>query len=305
MKDQLDVASKLIFQTSDPNYVNQNALASIEQGDILTHAVNQPLTQLNNGSHDITTQQSFGQMWKSLSNEIVGISESMLGQNAPSGTPWRATDALLQENHSLFELMTENKGLHIEDMFRTYVIPHLKKKLNTSKEIASVLAEHDITSVDGKYIKANVDKIVSRELVKKVLADEEPTPEEQAALTQGAEQGIKGSLSELGNTRFFKPSELDNKTWKMVLDGIEWELEVDVTGEGSNAKDDMTTLTTVFQTIANPATAGVLQTPAGKLLFNRILQKAGSVSPLELSVMPPAQPQMQPQDTQAMPQPTG
>ena len=42
IKDQLDVASKLIFQTSDGNYVGRNVLSAIEQGDILIHQVNEP-----------------------------------------------------------------------------------------------------------------------------------------------------------------------------------------------------------------------------------------------------------------------
>lgn len=139
IKDQLDLASKLIFQTSDGNFVGQNALNSIETGDILVHAANQPLTQVANSSHDITSLQNFGSQWKSLASEINGISESMLGNAAPSGTAWRQVEALLQESHSLFELMTENKALHLEDMLTTYIIPFIKKKIDTSKEISATL----------------------------------------------------------------------------------------------------------------------------------------------------------------------
>ena len=114
IKDQLDLASKLVYQTADANFIGQNVLSAVENGDILIHNVNQPLTQLNNTSHDITSLQNFGNQWKSLGNEIVGISDSMLGNNPPSGTAWRQTEALLQENHSLFEIMTENKGLSLE-----------------------------------------------------------------------------------------------------------------------------------------------------------------------------------------------
>src|SRR5436190_11364842 len=139
-KDQLDLASKLIFQTADASFVGRNALVAIETGDILIHKPNEPLTQINNTSHDVTSSQNFFGMWKALINDVTGTSESMRGETAPSGTPWRQIDALLQENHSLFELMTENKGLHVEDMLREYVIPHIKrKKLNHSKEIMATL----------------------------------------------------------------------------------------------------------------------------------------------------------------------
>lgn len=286
IKDQLDLASKLIFQTSDGNFVGQNALASIETGDILIHKVNEPLTQINNSSHDITAQQNNGQMWKAISNELVGISESMLGETAPSGTPWRQVDALLQENHSLFQLMTENKGLHIEEMMRKYVIPFNKKKMDTAKEISATLEAYDITRIDAKHIRKVSVEATNQAIVQAVLRGENVTSERQEATLASARGEATASLSELGSQRFFVPSDLDDRTWKAVFKGLEWELEVDVTAEASNAKDDLTTLSTVFQTIADPTRRAVLSTPDGKMLFNKILSKAGGVSPLELSVNP-------------------
>jgi len=292
IKDQLDLASKLIFQTSDGNFVGQNALTAIENGDILIHALNQPLTELNNTSHDITALLNFGQQWKNLANEITGVSESMMGVNPPSGQAWRLTEALLNESHSLFELMTENKGLYIEDMFREHVIPHEKKKLNHSKEISAILDANDISKIDSRFIKNVSTREVNKMLVKRVLNGEMPTPEDQAMMTSQIKGQMQENLSEMGNQRFFKPDEISDVTWKEVLKDVQWRLEVDVTGESSTAKDDLVTLSTVLQTIANPAMAGVLNTPQGKTLFNKILQKAGGVSPLELSNMPsPIQPQ--------------
>ena len=299
MKDQLDLASKLIFQTSDGNFVGQNALTAIENGDILIHRPNEPLTQLNNSSHDITSLQAFGAQWKALANEVTGISESMKGETAPSGTPWRQIDALLQESHSLFELMTENKGIHIEEMARMYIIPHLKKKMDTSKEVSATLESYDISKVDSIYVPKEARKYVYRDLVNKILSGEQPTPMDQDMMQQSAEMGVKNSLSTLGNIRFFSPDDQPDVTWKEVLKDLEWEVEVDVTAEASAVKDDLVTLSTVLQTIADPAKAQVLRTPEGKLLFNKILTKAGGVSPLELSTLPAPSPiQQAPQPVQ-------
>ena len=99
IKDQLDLASKIVFQTSDGNFVGQNALTNIETGDILTHKINEPLTQLNNKA-DISAIMSFKADWQAVGSQINGISEAMQGQNAPSGTAWRQVQALLQESHS-------------------------------------------------------------------------------------------------------------------------------------------------------------------------------------------------------------
>lgn len=299
IKDQLDLASKLIFQTSDGTFIGQNALTNIENGDILIHKANEALTQINNGSHDIVASQNFMGQWKAQGNEVVGISPNMLGSNAPSGTPWRQVEALLQENHSLFELMTENKGLYIEEMLRTYVIPHLKKKLNTTKEVSAVLEEHDIRKIDAKFIKHVAQREANKVLVKAILNGEQPTRGDQEMLMQRASTAAQEELSSQGNQRFFKPSDLDDKTWADVVEDLEWDLEVDVTAEASTAKDDLVTLSTLFQTIADPVKGQVLQTADGRFVFNTILRKAGGVSPVELSGLPSPAP-MQPQVPQAV-----
>ncbi len=288
IKDQLDLASKLIFQTSDGSFVGQNALTAIENGDILIHKPNEPLTQLQNNSHDITSLQSFGQQWKVLGNELTGVSESMLGNNAPAGTAWRQVEALLNESHDLFDLMRQNKGLYIEEMFKKYVIPYVNKQMDTSEEISATLESYDIEKIDSKYIDTTTTNIVNKAIKDKVLYgnpnDITPvTPEEQAMLTQDIAGRLKKGLQDQGNQRFFTPDEVDTVTWKQTFKDSDDEVSVDVTGEDID-KDAMTTLNTMLGMIAkNP---GILNDPNVKMLWDKILMLSGSVSPLEISSQP-------------------
>lgn len=293
IKDQLDLASKLVFQTSDGNYAGRNVLTSIENGDILVYNTNEPLTQLANTSHDITSLQNFAQQWKQLGNEINGISESLMGENPPSGTAWRQTQALLQESHSLFEIMTENKGLHLEDMLRKFIIPYLKKQLDTSEEIVTTLDEQGISQFDAMYVPSEVIK-QSNAIVKQQILSGELASQPDA---QQLEASIKSSLAQDGNQRFIKPSEIPTKTWKDIFKDIEWEVECEITAENSNKEAVLTTLSTVLQTVAaNPL---VLQDPNMRLVFNQILTETGSISPLQLAqVSAQPQPQTQPQQPQ-------
>lgn len=280
IKDQLDLASKLIFQTSDGNFIGQNALSAIESGDIMIHAINQPLTQLANNSHDITSLQNYGSQWKALASEIVGTSESMMGNAAPSGTAWRQVEALLQESHSLFEIMTENKGLHIDDMMRTYIIPHIKKQMDTSEEIGAVLEAYDIERIDRKYVPAEAKKRLARKVIRQII-DTKTFPLITQEVQDEEMQKIQSELDEQGNQRFFKPDDLTDMTWKELFKDLEWNLEIDITGEAKDNQADMSTLSTVFQTVAtNPE---VLTDPKANLLFNKILIKTNTVSPIELS----------------------
>lgn len=278
IKDHLDLASKLIFQTSDGNFVGQNALSAIENGDILVHAVNQPLTQLNNSSHDISSFQSFQNLWKVLAQEITSTPDSISGNNFPSGTAYRQVALLNQEAHSLFEIMTENKGIHIEEMMRKFVLPHIKKQLDTKDEIMVTLDEYGIKEIDANFVRVETQKRVKREIIDKLVSgqfDQLATVEPSVV-----QADIETQLQELGGKRSFKPSEVESKTWAEYFKDFEWDLEVEVTNENSDKEVVLTTLSTVLQTIAtNPL---VLQDPNAKLVFNRILEEAGRISPVEL-----------------------
>lgn len=276
IKDQLDLASKNIWQTADPNYIGRNVLTALEVGDILVHADNKPITQVQNTAPNVSIQESFANMWKSQSSEINGISEAMLGNNPPAGTAWRQVSALLQENHSLFELMTENKGLCLETMLRRFVIPFLKKQMDTSDEITATLEAHDITKIDQMYIPAEAVRRFNAKAKEQILSAQQAQPYDQ----QSAHQEVQKELSTQGAVRYFVPSDIPDVTWGDVLKDLEWKLEVDVTGESNLDKENLVTLSTMLQTIAqNPR---VLFDPNAKLIFNKILLSTGAVSPLEL-----------------------
>ena len=295
IKDQLDLASKIVFQTSDELYVGRNVLSNIETGDILTHKINQPLTQLNNKA-DISAILANKNDWQAIGNQINGISEAMQGQNAPSGTAWRQVQALLQESHSLFEIMVENKGLYLVDMMTEYIIPFVKKQMDNTDEIAEILEDYQIEWIDSKYIPNKAIKKSNQKIKDIILNGETPTEEMQMMDIEQNKMDIKGELSQMGNQRFIKPSDIDGTTWKAVLKDIQWELSYNITGENKDIQGSLATLNTLLQIIANPATAQVIQTPEGKLIVNKILSLTGEVSPVELSQLqkPTAQPLPQP-----------
>ena len=295
IKDQLDLASKLIFQTSDPSFVGQNALVAIENGDILTHTPNSPLTQIANNSHDITSLQNFGTIWQQQAKEITSTPDALSGNTMPSGTAYRQVAVLNQEAHSLFEMMVENKGLYLEEMIREFVIPYIKKKMDTKDEISATLSAHDIQKIDPLFIDNTAIKIKNDIAVNTILSGK---------LFEGAnldeiKSGIKNGLSKLGNDRYFIPDDIDEKTWKDLLEEFEWDAEVEITNENSNKESTMTSLTTLFQAIISKQ--GQPFTPEEKLLFNKIIEQTGAVSTIELSSVAT---EVKPQETMQTPEST-
>ena len=285
IKDQLDIASRLIFQTADGSFVGQNVLTNLESGDILIHKPEMPLETMPNESHDITALQNFSNMWAEQAKEITSTPEAITGENLPSGTAYAQARMQNQEAHSLFEVMTDNKGLALEQMMRTFVIPFLKSQLNTSKQISATLEAHDITKLDTMFINAEVIRQKNAHIKKHMLnmngkGGMIAPPFDESGLRQQLSQ----QLGQQGNQRFIKPSDIATKTWAELFKDIEWDVEVEVTGDQTDKQAVMESLSGVLQTLAtNPA---VLQDPNMKLLFNKILETSGAVSPLEIATPP-------------------
>ncbi len=289
IKDQLDLASKLIFQTSDNSFAGKNALSAIETGDILIHNINEPLTGLNNNAHDVSALQSFGQEWMMLSKDQSSTPDAIRGNTMPSGTAYRQVAILNQESNNLFELMTENKGLYLEEIIREFVIPFLKKQMDTTEEITDILEDWQITQLDKIYIPneaiRRVNDKIKMDVLDKSLEDLREgklfTSEQQDQEISGYEQAITKELQGYGNQRFIRPGDINTTTWKEVMKDLKDDVVVEITGEQTDKQAALTTLSNVFQTIAGMG--GQPMSDEMKLLFNKILETAGTVSPIELA----------------------
>lgn len=282
IKDQLELASKLIFQTSDPAYQGKNT-HHLDTGSILYHEVNQPLTQLANNSHDISALMSDKQAWVANGNEQTSAPDALKGNTMPSGTAARQVEALQQEAHSLFELMTENKGLALEEIWREFVIPHIKSKLNTKDEIVAVLDDVGVREIDAMYLPAKAAKIEADRIKKEMfrLAEapitDNNTPFPSPANIGETQQALLSEMKSLGNTRYFKTSEMSDKTWKEIFDGFEWDVEIEVTNEQSDKLSTLTTLSTVLSSLASMG-----DVKNARLVLSKIMEETGVISPMEL-----------------------
>lgn len=280
-RDQLDIASKILFQTSDANYLGRNVLSALENGDILIHAENQPLTQINNQGHDSSSLSQFQNVWKVLEQELTSTPDAIRGSTLPSGTPYRLAAILQQEGNSLFELMTENKGLALEEMLRRKIIPNLKKKLDTDEEIMAALDDAGITELESMYVPRKAIEDFNKNVIDQVL--NQPLGVEMPQFDQNnAEMVVKQSFQSLGNRRGFKPTVIkDGKEvsvkWKEIFSDFEWDnIKVEITNENKDKNSVLTTLTSLYQTLAqtDPDKANVI--------LGKIMTETGAVSPMEL-----------------------
>lgn len=281
MKDTLDIVSKLIMQTADTRYAGRNVLNAIETGDIFVHEPNMPLTRVANDKPDITALQNFGMMWRGLGQEITATPDALRGITPVSGTPLGTTELLASQASSLFEIMTENKGLHLEDMLKTYVIPHIKNKLKHKDEILAILDDAGIAEIDAMYIpKEAVKRFNSRN--KEAIITGQPTQPFNPAMEQNA---VKQELAGLGNKRSFVPDEIGKAQWDEIFSDFEWKnIRVEITNENSDKQVVLGVLNEVFKTIIG--LQGRPMSSDEKMIFNKILAETAVLSPLQFSNQP-------------------
>ena len=274
MKDTLDLASKLIFQTADSNFVGRNILTQVETGHILNHADNKPLTQVNNTKADISSLQNFSNQWRILAQELTATPDASRGITPPSGTPLGTTQALLAQSNSLFTVMTQNKGFAIEDMLRLWIIPYLKTKMNTDKEIRVILDDYDLKKIDAMYVPNEAIRQFNGRAKESILSGELVEPFNP----QLEERSIMQGLASQGNVRFLSPGEVN---WKTALKDIEWEFDIAVTNEPADKQAALQTLSALIQSI-NPET---INNPFTKLLLTKVINLTGVVNPAELTAV--------------------
>lgn len=288
-KDQMDLASRLVFQTADPNFVGKNVISNIEVGDILTHIDQKPIEPFPNTGHDITNLLSFSQQWRALGQELTSTPEAARGITPPSGTALGTVQIVTGQGLSLFEIMVENKANALDEMMREFVLPYIKKKMNNTDELMAILEERDIRKIDAMYVPREAVRRFNNRVIEEVLAGKTPQPFNKSI----EEASVMSSLSEMGNQRALSPGDI---TWSEVTKDLEWKLDIAIANEQYDKQVILQTLSSVLQTLAtNPL---VLQDPNMKLLFNKILSFTNIVSPVELSVATAPQMISQPQEMQ-------
>ena len=283
IKDQLDLASKLFFQTADETFVGRNVITDIEHGFIAVHKPNMPITRVQNDSHDISALQNSITMWQSNGMDVTNTPEAQRGTNQPANTPALLVQNLVQQSQSLFEEMTINRGLSIEEMGRRFIGPFITKRLKKMgrKEVAAILTDAGIKEIDSLYVPNKAIQNYNNDTIETILNHNpldpnspQPTPYTPEVQAQ-YEQGVKSQLQPLGNQRFFKPDEVD---WSVYFEDFEKNCEWEVTNENHDKQTLLASLGTVLTSLVQ---MGDVQN--ARLVLSKIMIESNAMNASELS----------------------
>jgi hypothetical protein len=286
-KDMLDLAGKIIFQTADQSVAAKNVLTDVENGQIVTTAVNMPLTQVNNVPASLPAFSELIAEWNTQADKVASTPEAVTGGALPSGTAWHLGVMLNEEGKSMFVYRQQEAGLFIQEIYQDWVLPFLVKQIKNEKKLVAELERDELEMVAKALAQFEAFKMAK----KKILSGEIVTHEEMNAVFET----VKASNLSHGTRRAFALIDDMFKDWR-------GKVEVITTGEQKNKAVMLETLFNIFQVVAkNPQ---VLQDPVMRRLFNQIVESAG-YSPLLLDGPQGQQPQAPAAPAQQLPDKIG
>jgi hypothetical protein len=280
-KEMLDQASKIIYQTADPAFTTRNQTRNLAQGQVLVHEDGKPLMQINTNPINVQLFANKVEQWDNRAKSISASFDSISGESAKSGTPFRLGLMQNQEAHSLHLYRKEKLGLFLQQIYRDWVLPYFAKELAKGDTFLAELSLDELQSVaeavetqaHNSYIKDKLinSKIGEEEEIMKL--SEELSPEKVAEVSGVA----KANFLRGGNKRFIE-------VFKEEMKDLPIDIEVVVTAESRNNAFVAEKLSAIFAQIAqNPA---ILQDPLMRQLFNEILEASG-VSPTQFATLIP------------------
>lgn len=279
-KDNLDLASKLIMQTADTQFVGRNIFSAIETGDILIHKPDMPLTKVPNDEYDLSNIKAFQDQWQMMGQSISSTPDSLTGKTLPANTPYSLAAYQGAQANSLFEIMTENKGMHVEDMIRLFVVDNIKRTLKNKDQIVAIFNDAGVQEIDALYVPSQAIKRYNDRTIDQMFAAiDDPNAPVPTPFDQETEQNaVRQDMSAMGNTRIFKPDQLDEKQWNEIFSDFNWDnVRIEVTNENVEKQ-------AVLQTLASLYTATAATDPvAANIILAKVLNETGVMSPLQVS----------------------
>ena len=273
-KDMLDLASKIIFHTTDGSVAAKNILTDIENGTVVTTKDNTSLTQVNNVPASMPAFSEVLKEWDIQAERVSSTPAAMTGEEMPSGTPFRLAALQNQESGSMFVYRQQEAGLFIQEIYQDWVLPYLVKRIKKEAELVAELTPEELEIVS----EAIADYEAAAAIKERILSGELVTPEDlEAARTEEREKSLSS-----GNRRAFKIP-------KDFFSEEDFNVDVITTGEQKNKAVVLETLFNIFSVVAKNPQA--LLDPTLARLFNQIVETAG-VSPLMIrpgKVQPQAQ----------------
>lgn len=271
MKELLDATSKVILKAVGTDFKSKypNGLADVDNLQILEMNEGEDINQIDTTPRSMVLFEKSVAEWERHAQLMASASDPLLGEPAPSGTPFKAQALQVVEGKALHDYRRGKFAKFLEEVYRDWIIPYIVREITNGTKFLTELSTEELQFV--------VDKVVENEAFnmqkERVLRGETFTAQEVELF----KNKVREDFLKDGNKKFLEilKGEFKGKTVRV---------KINVAGKQKDVSLMTDKLVNIFrQIIANPqGFMQVMQTPGMSRTFNDILEYSG-LSPVYFS----------------------
>lgn len=266
-KEAMELGSKLIFKSTDPEIQN-NILSDVDNGQIIKISQGSDLSPVNTITNNLPEFRQLIQSWDGQLEKTTSTFNAVTGETMPSGTAYRTTAILNQEATSMFDYRREEMGIFQVEIFTDWIIPFLLKRFNKAHILAGEFTAEELVAIDDSF--ANYE--ANQKVKESILSGTPVYAEDYTKLVNDTKELLKKTKDK----RFLDIPKGQYKNWKPKVTIL-------TTGEQKNKAVILESLNNVLMTAAKAPQ--VLTDPTLSKVFAKILEVSGSgISPISLGM---------------------
>jgi len=262
-KDQEDKANELaaliLLQTSD-DMVARNVLTDVDNGEILKSKTG--ITRVDNELRSLPAMQEIAKAYELHADLETFSADHLGGKQTPATATLGAVQAQTNLSSGVYDYKKQNYGLFLEEFIKDLVFPDLQKK---------IMSPHTLRFQGDLNEMAKLRERVVDGYMRKQILESGDIPDQQTYDMQ-KQQFIKMYQKE--------GSQMWIDIEKDFFKNLDYELSLEITGEGKDTQTWLNNLSAVFKLVgSNPL---IFQNPLLKRLMYKMLSAMGmSISELE------------------------
>lgn len=192
------IAGKKLYVTDDPDILANIFDEGVDHGTVLRVSQGKTLTELNQLPTGTPIYQTIRQEWADSGDKQANSYTAITGEDAKSGTPFRAQYLQNIEASSQFEQYREEMGFFIKSIIEDWVLPDALAKASSADEIYEQFTPQELQLIDEVI----VESTLLEEVLQRTLSGEVVDPmslEEMRMDTQRKlrKEGSKRTITEI------------------------------------------------------------------------------------------------------------
>ena len=191
------IAGKKVYWTDDPDVLANIFDEGVDHGTVLRVSEGKNLSELNQLPTGTPIYQNIRMEWSDSADKQTSSFNSKIGEEAKSGTPFRAQYLQNIEASSQFEQYREEIGIHFEEIASDWLLPDALAKAAREDEIYDMFSVQELALIDDVITTEETNKWIwdmtqSRVVLSPEMVEQKKLEVQQKLKREGTKRTITG-----------------------------------------------------------------------------------------------------------------